>query len=127
LETKSMLKKAAGVIVGIVFVVMGFNQRSDIARIKSHGKVVAVKPIDGYTKRKSTYTAEFTFVTEEGRTITKKQSFPSELVKDFESNTPVDVVYNPADPSEFVFEKEKPEWFLIIAGVGLAVGALIFA
>jgi hypothetical protein len=122
-----MLKKGVGLICGIAFVVAGVNERSDIARIKSTGKVAAVEPISGYTKRKSTYTAEFTFVTEDGRKITKKQSFPSELVKDFEANAPVNVVYNPANPSEFVFEKQQPEWFLIVAGIGVAVAALIFA
>ncbi len=127
MNTKSLLYKALGVIAGVAFVIAGLNQRSEINRIKASGKTAVVQPIDGYTKRKSTYTAEFTFVTDKGVTVTKKQSFPEALVKDFEARAPVNVVYNPDNPNEFVFEKETPSWFLVIAGIGLAVGALVFA
>jgi hypothetical protein len=127
MDQMRILKKVLGILVGLVFVVVGFNARSDINRIKATGKTAVVQPIDGYTKRKSTYTAEFTFVTDSGQKITKKQSFPGELVKDFEASTPVNVVYNPANPSEFVFEKETPSWFLVVAGFGVAIAALIFA
>jgi hypothetical protein len=49
-----------------------------------------------------------------GNVVTRRRSFPEELLADFRSGTPVKVIYDPTDPSEFVFEKEKPSWFLIL-------------
>jgi hypothetical protein len=127
MSSKNMLLKIVGVIVGIVFVGYGLTERSAFSHIKSIGKPAVVEPIQSYTKRKSTYAAEFTFLTEKGQKITKKQSFPSELVADFEAQVPVKVLYNPANPSEFVFEKESASWLLIIGGIAFALVVILFA
>jgi hypothetical protein len=128
---RSSIFKILGVVVGLAFVFFGFQERSSLSRMKSIGQAAIVQPIAGYTQHKSkgstTYTAEFTFKTESGSVITRKRSFPEELIKDFESKIPVKVLYDPRNPSEFVFEKETASWFLIGIGFAIAVAALIFA
>jgi hypothetical protein len=127
MSSKNILLKIIGVTVGIVFVGYGLAERSSLSHIKSIGKPAVVEPIQSYTKRKSTYTAEFTFLTEKGQKIIKKQSFPSELVADFEAKVPVKVLYDPSNPSEFVFEKESTSWLLIIGGIAFALIVVLFA
>jgi len=130
-KLKSVVFKILGVIIGIVCVVVGVSERSSIQRLQASGKTAIVAPIGEYTERtrkgSHTYTAEFTFETENGSKITKSKSFPKELLADFEAGTPVKVFYDPRDPAEFVFEKDEPSWFVVLAGVGMAIAALIFA
>ena len=54
------------------------------------------------------------------------QSFPSELVADFEAQIPVKVLYDPSNPSEFVFEKETASWFLVVSGIAFVVSVFLF-
>lgn len=126
-----ILIKLLGVLVGLAFVVFGFNERSSLNRIKKLGRPAIVEPIATYTEFKksgsSTYTAEFHFKTDTGREIVQKHSFPSELIADFKSGVPVRVFYMPNDPSNFVFEKEQASWLLVIVGGVLAVAALLLA
>lgn len=123
---RSTIFKILGVIVGIFFVYTGITERSNLNRVKSIGKAATVQPIQRYTKRRTIYSAEFTFMTEGGQQVTQTRSFPEELIKDFESGTPVRILYNPANPREFVFEKETPSWFPAVFGVGIAVAAFVF-
>jgi hypothetical protein len=128
---KSLALKILGVIAGVVFIGFGIDERRTITGVKSFGRTAIVEPIEGYSARKSkgmtTYTSEFTFKTDDGRVVTRKKSFPEELIKDFESRTPVKVYYDPRYPSEFVFEKENPSWLPIGMGVAFVIGALLFA
>jgi hypothetical protein len=130
LETKRLIYKVLGVGAGLAFVVFGFQERSHVSRLRSTGKIAVVEPIAGYTEHKSrgntTYTAEFHFTTEKGTKIVKKQSFPEELLPDFSAQQPVKVLYNPNNESDFIFERERASWFLVLAGLGLAAAALLF-
>jgi hypothetical protein len=127
----AVLFKILGVLVGIVFLVVGVNSNSRLRSLKASGLPAVVEPIAGYTEHKkrgmTTYTSEFTFTTQDGKKITRKSSFPGELIDDFKSRVPVKVLYDANDPSEFVFEKEQSSWFLVWAGVGVAAAALLFA
>ena len=124
---KGILFKILGVVAGLAFMAAGFSERSSIAHMKSIGKPAVVDPISNYTKRKSIYTAEFSFTTEKGEKITAKHSFPSELVADFEAGRPVSVLYDPSHPHEFIFEKEKASWYMVLGGIAFAIAALVFA
>lgn len=124
---KRIVFKVLGVIAGLTFMGAGFSERSSLAHLKSIGKPAVVDPISNYTKRKSGYSAEFTFTTEKGEKITRNRSFPSELVADFEAGRPVSVLYDPSHPQEFVFEKETPSWYMVFGGIAFAIAALVFA
>jgi len=125
------LYKVLGVIAGLVFVAYGFQERSSIAKMKSTGHVAIVQPIKNYTESKSggssIYLAEFRFQTDSGKEVVQKHSFPEELIEDFKAGVPVRVLYDPNDPSTFVFEKERASWWLVLVGAGVALAALIFA
>ncbi len=123
---RNIVFKIAGIAIGVVLVGYGISERSSLGDAKKIGRPAIVEPIKNYTKYKSTYTSEFTFTTEKGEKITKKQSFPSELIADFEAGTPVTVLYNPSSPSEFVFEKEKPSWFLVFGGIAFVAVSVLF-
>lgn len=128
---KGILFKILGVIAGLVFMVSGAMERSDIKHTKAVGKTAYVDPIEKYTERTSkgskTYDADFTFTTEKGDKISAHKSFPAELVNDFKSGKPVKIFYDPGKPSDFIFEKEEPSWFMVITGLGLAIAAVLFA
>ncbi|MEO7885569.1 MAG: DUF3592 domain-containing protein [Polaromonas sp.] len=121
--------KILGVLVGLVFIVFGFQERSEISGIQKRGKRVVVEPISKYTEFKksgsSTYTAEFHFTTEDGRKITAKHSFPEEVLADFKSGKPVEIAYMPNDPSTFVFSSQRAPWTLVMIGAALLVAALV--
>jgi hypothetical protein len=122
--------KVLGVLVGLVFLVYGCVERRDVAKVQRLGKSAVVAPISSYTEYRNrgttTYTAEFRFKTDTGREVVLKHSFPKEVLDDFKSGAPVRVLYLPDDPYTFVFEKERPSWTLVIAGLAVAVAALIF-
>lgn len=130
METKRIIYKVLGVCAGLAFIIFGFKERSHISRLHAIGKVAVVEPIAGYTEHKSrgnsTYTAEFHFTTEKGTKIVKKQSFPEELLPDFNAQQPVKVLYNPNNESDFIFERQQASWFLILGGLALAAAALLF-
>ncbi|MDP1982063.1 MAG: DUF3592 domain-containing protein [Sulfuritalea sp.] len=126
MSSRSAFFKIAGIVIGVALIGYGFSERSSLAHAKAIGRPAVVEPIKNYTKHKSTYISEFTFMTEKGERVTKKQSFPSELISDFEAGAPVKVLYNPSSPSEFVFEKEKPSWFLVLGGIAFAVLSVLF-
>jgi hypothetical protein len=126
-----VLYKLLGVLAGGALLVYGVQGRSDITRVQKLGKPAVVAPITGYSEYRSrgatTYTAEFRFKTEGGLEIVRKQSFPKELIADFQAGAPVRVLYLPNDPHTFVFEKERPSWLLVALGGALALAALILA
>jgi hypothetical protein len=126
MKKRSVIFKVLGVIVGLVFMVAGLEERSSISRIKSFGTTATVNPIDRYTQRKRIYTANFSFKTSTGQAVSAGKSFPKELIDDFKTGRPVKVFYNPNNPNEFVFEKETTPWTMTLGGVGIAVAALIF-
>ena len=131
MATKSIIYKVLGVIAGIVFIGAGIKERSHVSRLHSYGKVAVVDPIEGYSVRKSrgdkTYSAEFHFTAQNGVKIVKSQSFPEELVADFNAKQPVNVLYDPNNPNDFIFERERASWMMVLGGLGLAVAALLLA
>ena len=131
LQGGKLLFKLLGAVAGVVLVVAGFNERSDITNVQKRGMRAVVEPITQYTEFKkrgsSTYTAEFRFTTADGRKMTVKHSFPEEVLADFKASRPVEIVYMPSDPSHFVFAKEKASWMLVGGGVLLFLAALLLA
>ncbi|MBC5786148.1 DUF3592 domain-containing protein [Ramlibacter sp. USB13] len=127
--SRSLVFKVLGVIAGLVFLGVGVSERQNLGRVKRTGQEAVVAPIANYTEHRSrgmtTYTAEIRFKTVEGREVTKRSSFPAEALDDFRSGQPVKVLYDPRDPYEFVFEKQKPSWLLIGGGIAMALAALV--
>jgi len=119
--------RIVGALLGLVVLVMSVQDRRALSRTQSHGKTAIAEPVGTYTERRSrtgtTYTGTFTFKTEGGQTFTVKRSFPEEVLMDFKRGAPVKVMYDPRDPSEFVWEKERGSWW----GVGLGLGVLLAA
>jgi uncharacterized protein DUF3592 len=126
-----ILYKLLGAMAGLVFIVYGMQERSELSHIQKHGTRAVVEPIAQYTEFKqngrSTYTAELRFKTAEGRQIVTKHSFPEEVLSDFKTGRPVEVFYMQSDPSTLVFASEKASWMLVLAGAVLLIGALLFA
>jgi len=126
-----VLFKVLGSLAALVFIAYGFKERSEITSIQKRGKLATVEPVAQYTEFKksgsSTYTAEFHFKTEDGRAIVQKHSFPAEVLSDFKAGRPVRIYYLSNDPSTFVFEGEKPSWFLVAGGAIFLIAALILA
>ncbi|CAN7317758.1 DUF3592 domain-containing protein [Acidovorax sp. LjRoot129] len=126
-----LLFKLLGAAAGLVFVIAGFNERSELTSIQKRGKRAVVEPITQYTefskRGSSTYTAEFRFTTDDGRKMVVKHSFPEEVLADFKASKPVEIVYMPADPSNFVFAREKASWTLVAIGAALFLAALVLA
>jgi hypothetical protein len=128
---KNILYAIVAFLIGGFFIYSGAQERLALSKLKKVGERVEVETPDGYTEHKksgsSTYTAEFKFSTAKGVAVQRKKSFPEALIADFENGTPVYVLYDPANPYEFVFEKEEPEWFLILFGIAFVGGALWYA
>jgi hypothetical protein len=126
---RRILFKVLGVVIGLIFIGYGVHERSTLARMKSAGQVAVVEPVANYTEFSTSgskvYTAEFRFQTATGQQVTKKSSFPEEVLADFKSGTPVRVIYDPRDPGEFVFERQQAAWSTIAIGVAIALLALV--
>lgn len=128
---KNILYAIAAFLIGGFLLYTGVQERRTLSQLKKVGERVEVDTPDGYTEHKksgsSTYTAEFTFATLKGVPVRMKKSFPKVLISDFENGTPVYLLYDPAEPGNFVFEKEEPEWFLMLFGVAFMGGAVWYA
>ena len=126
---RNLLFKVLGVTAGLVFLAYGVQERQSLSRLKKSGESAVVQPIQNYTEIKksgqSIYTAEIAFKSQAGQEIRTKHSFPTEVLADFKSGTPVVVVYKPNDPHAFVFEREQPTWLLPAIGEGIALASLL--
>ena len=131
LQQGKVLFKVIGVIAGIVFLVAGMQERSELSKTLKYGKHAVVEPITQYTEFKksgsSTYTAEFHFKTDAGQQMVVKHSFPEEVLAEFKANRSVEIAYMPNDPSGFVFVKQQSSWTLLLIGGALAIAALLLA
>lgn len=133
MAAKRMIYKVLGVVVGVVFVGAGIKDRTHMSHLQSVGKIAVVDPIEGYSVRKSrgysTYTAEFRFTAQNGVKIVKKQRFPEALVADVDARQPVNVLYDPNNPHDFIFERERERtsWMMVLGGLGLAVAVFLLA
>jgi Protein of unknown function (DUF3592) len=129
---RPLLFSILALIAAIGSIGIGAQEYMALSKVRSVGVAAEVEPITDYTRRKSrgseTYSAEFTFTTEEGREVSKRRPFPKELLADFENGEPVIVLYDPRSPSRFVFEKESAEWTPFLMGGGfLLVSAFFFS
>jgi len=126
-----VLYKILGVLAGLVFVGFGFQERSELSRLKKHGQRAVVEPISEYQQFKqsgsSTYTAEFHFTTADGQPAVVKHSFPEGVLEDFQAGRPVEIFYNPKDPTSFIFARDEGSWMLVGIGAALAIAALLLA
>ncbi|MBD9392744.1 DUF3592 domain-containing protein [Acidovorax sp. ACV01] len=131
LQQGKLLFKILGALAGIVFIVFGMQERSELSRTLKIGKHAVVEPITQYTEFKksgsTTYTAEFRFKTDNGQQMVVKHSFPEEVLAEFKANRPVEIAYMPSDPSSFVFVKQQSSWTLVLIGGALFVAALLLA
>ena len=123
---KNKLYAVLAFLIGGFCLYSGVQERMAISKLKKIGERTEVATPESYTERRksgsSTYTAEFEFEAANGRKVKQKKSFPKELIADFENGEPVFVLYDPSDPTEFVFEKQEPEWLLILFGVVFMAG-----
>ena len=126
-----VLFKILGVAAGLVFVAFGIKERHELSNLQSRGERAVVEPVTEYTEfsksGSSTYTAEIRFVTEKGRQISMKHSFPEEVLEDFKAGRPVEVVYLPNNPQGFVFANQETSWTLEVIGGVVILAALILA
>ena len=131
LQQGKLLFKILGALAGIVFIVFGMQERSELSRTLKIGKHAVVEPITQYTEFKksgsTTYTAEFRFKTDNGQQMVVKHSFPEEVLAEFKANRPVEIAYMPSDPSSFVFVKQQSSWTLVLIGGALFIAALLLA
>ena len=109
---------------------VGADEYQKYSHLRSVGVEAEVEPITDYTRRKKrgsvTYSADFTFTTEEGHEVSKRRPFPEELLQDFENGEPVIVLYDPRSPTNFMFDKESAEWTPFLMGGGFLIVALFF-
>lgn len=128
--SRQQLFRILAVVVGCVALVLGAQDWQRIRATRAIGVSATVDPIASYTKRRSrgstTYSADFSFKTSAGDTVHRRRTFPSALLADFENSRPVTVVYDPRNPSDFVFEKESASWIPFAMGAGFLVAALVF-
>lgn len=131
LQQGKLLFKILGALAGIVFIVFGMQERSELSRTLKLGKHAVVEPITQYTEFKksgsTTYTAEFRFKTDNGQQMVVKHSFPEEVLAEFKANRPVEIAYMPSDPGSFVFVKQHASWTLVLVGAAVFLAALILA
>jgi len=127
--SRRLVFKLLGVAAGLVFVVAGVQERRDLARFRTHGRLAEVAPPAQWQEWRSsgstTYTAEIRFTTDTGRAVVQKHSLPEAAVEAFKARQPVRVRYLPDEPGEFVFEQEEPGWGLLPGGGVLAGLALL--
>ncbi len=120
------LLRILGVILGLVIVLTGFYGRQSFEHIKSLGVTAIADPIQEYRIKKSTYRANITFTTKDGKKVAKSDVyFPESVAHDFESNTPVVIYYDPQSPEDFVFEKEEEDWIVVLLGVFMIIAACV--
>jgi len=127
---RNTLFRLLAVVVGAAILAIGFQEKASIDNVRVVGKVAVVEPVETYTRRKSkgreTFSAEFTFTTQEGKVIKKRRPFPRVLLADIQNHVPVTVLYDPANPSQFVFEKEQTDWLPLGIDTAFIIGAIFF-
>jgi hypothetical protein len=122
--------RVLALVAGIAALIIGAQEFRSISHTKAVGMQAVLDPIKGYTERHSrhstTYTADFSFKTKDGQAVSRKRSFPKELIADFENGRPVNILYDPKNPSDFVFEKESASWWGVGMGAAFIVAAVFF-
>lgn len=126
MSIKRISLKLLALFCGLAVVYMTMGEHREMKRVRAMNKTAEVLPISTYKVRKGTYTAEFTFETEDSNLVKKSTSFPKELIEDFNSGTPVLVNYDPHNPSHFYFEKDEASWIVPGFLIALMVVAVLF-
>lgn len=130
LPLRTLMFRGLAIFAGVASLVIGYQERSRLDHLRQAGVAAVVDPITDYTERSrrgsKTYSAEFTFTTEAGQKIQRRQPFPGELLADFENGTPVIVRYDPSSPSDFMFEADEGSLLPYLMGVGFIVAAFVF-
>jgi hypothetical protein len=107
------------IIVGIVFILAGSGLLDKRKRIIQNG-IGVEGVIFGYETDSSGYRCPIIrFVTKEGLWITKKSDYGFSFLR--KKNKKVSVVYNPANPEEFIyntsFDVSKLSYLFLIIGI----------
>ena len=128
MRIKQILYRGCGVLVGIYLVTTGVQEHLHYERLHSTGTRAVLAPITKYTtetgrKSYTTYTAEFHFVTAKGQPVMVTRTFPKLLIEDFVAGRPVQIRYDQATPSDFIFERDEITWLKV--GLGIAVGMFV--
>lgn len=131
MNQRSILFKGIGVLVGLVFVIFGVRERLEYSRTRSRGLRAVVDPVTEFqqfgNRGSPTYTAEFSFKTPDGQQVKTKHSFSADVLDAFKAGRPVEIIFEPSNPTVFVFANESAPWTLVLIGVGLAGAAVLFA
>ena len=126
---KTTLYPILAVIAGIVFIGAGISENRHVSRLKRFGTAAIVIPPESYIDHTKnglhTYTADISFKTAEGGTISGKHSLPSEALDAMKADRPVTVYYDPREPTDFVFEQDSATYWMPALGAMFLVGALV--
>lgn len=129
LPLRTLMLRGLAILIGIIVLGMGFQERSRIEHLRAAGVSTVVDPIVDYSTRTSrgskTCSAEFNFTTDSQQKISKRQPFPCELIADFENSKPVSVRYDPASPYNFIFEAESAPLLPFVFGIGFILAAFL--
>jgi len=126
--TKQLLFKILGIVAGLVFIVAGISANHHLSRLKRFGTSAEVIPPDSYTDHNHngshTFTGQIRFKLADGGEITRNHSIPEKALDSMKAGQPVTVLYDPRDPTDFVFTQEESEYWMALLGVGMILGAL---
>lgn len=127
---RPLLFKIGGIAAGLAFAIAGGYFHWHHRDLVKNGHTAIVEPITSYTQHKSkggtTYTAELHWKLQgSGRPVQKRTSFPESVLEDFKAGREVRVYYDPSDPGDLVFENDKPGWWMVGVGAGIAVVSLV--
>lgn len=110
-------------LLGATLIYTAATESLHLVHVRAVGKAAVVEPIEQYTRHRvrkvTTFSALIGFTTERGEHVQRERTFPNELLADFEAGHPVTVLYDPAQPTQFVFARDDWPWFEIITGLGL--------
>lgn len=124
---KKRIIKFLGIVLGVLVLAGGVYDHYRFNHIRSMGVTTTIVPVEQYYHtKKSTYYADFSFTTKTGEKIIQNNVyFPEVLLRDFESDTPVIIYYDPQEPTRFIFEKDTAPWTLIWLGAFFIVAACV--
>jgi hypothetical protein len=119
------------IVVGIVALVTAFQEFSSISHLKTTGVSAVVDPVmvapqHRSARRSATFTAEISFRTAQGQPVTRTRSFSRDVMDEFDNGRPVNILYDPKNPSEFMFEKESWPWSWLLAGLVALVAGIFW-
>lgn len=130
---RNMIFRALGIVAGLTLIVMGGTERWNIYNLRSLDQRAVAVPTYNYSKHTTKggfytdYSSHVTFRTQSGQRVEEFKVFSQEVHSDFQSRVPVIVYYDPKDPGNFIFHKERNEWIAKFGfGIALLLGSYLY-